>query len=1243
MAPSGTSMFSKLRSGHARRNTSSLASPEPVPSPAAYPLPSPSHNSEYFSSPRFNDNASYNSASPISPYPPQLPPITRVASKLDNNVSPGSSQYTLSQHSGSTGGSSSKAAQDRGMLSPPQKQNQLLSPSYESKPLSARSNMGSPPTSLRPPGQGVPYKTEPSPRTETPSQPTTHLVPNVISPGYSSFSRSQTSLLSGISDKLTGSSKGTSTPTPAPTKGKSRLTLRNPMSLLMRRRSGQVLDPLADESLVTQRSPSNMPPMPDNYDPSIRGKIVHDFNAPRLNRNHSYNSAGGGSEGQQEVGRVSPPKIEKEHTPVFHEHFDDDTSYEQSQAAIRAEQLVNKDFLARNSVQLPPPERLAPPPPQPKNSPPPPPPPPPPPQLSPPPRPSFQALDSGSSVLSPVQESENPLDLSTDVTPRKRKSTKSPPPPARSRATSVTDPLFQPAGLPAHFSSRASRFSFQISGGADSAQEKVLEERHKAKEAEKATKARNSTNTVEDEYDEYDMDNYDEMDGGFDEEIPMLGEEDEFGGGLGDQTLDSGMDRSDFSSLSIQAGMNAMSPMNPMGQLQAPIDMNGYPNGFAVSEEMLRQYQMSMDSGQLYGHGVAQAQTLGLGLAGLRDGHESFSLVKSPDVAADAAPEAANRRTSGNIDLDDELYFDDGLIGDQDDADATEFDENVFDDPSGPLYDRKVKFADDEQASAAHQSRAYDVLSSETGYEADDDTAFKHLEKSEPSLAHKTSIAQREAGSSFDNLTAYHSALAEATSRAEAAGRFTRKTSVDAGQPSSDVEDLPSLSNSRPSLAPDDGRFNLDTIGYPQEEDIFGISSGFVDDYDYSDFDSAMEDDPIIAAANAEVLAYDDEGFYGQEFGFYASAVGESPSAWGGFFGPSGLGRTVSGRNAVREPNLTPITERSEYSTRNSFISLNHFRDGQQPMSSPALAQLARISPYGWPGSGPEEEDMSMDALIKLRKGAFGGSVPSLPGSSANSPRNSSPIGRQFAPRTSSPVGNRMKEHPSSSLESSYSSNNIPSDNQNNDDEEEEDEGLMHAVNGAYEDDNSSDGDELPESPTLTASDYNSLSSPTGYGVGNEAPLLPPISELYAQHNLSLAISPTSLSITSPSQISLPVSPFPMPLASPYHQRPPAPPSIDTSLSSPSNPAMSTSGAPRRQSLGFMSPISNSSPITPSGGNGGGWNRGHSRKGSAADSVTYVREHDETGEGRWVLERRRTAESGELELIGREIVEGGRI
>ncbi|KAI2476816.1 hypothetical protein Ptr902_11800 [Pyrenophora tritici-repentis] len=924
MAPSGSSIFSKLRPGHARRNASTLASPEPVPGPAAYPLPSPaSHNTDYFLSPRLNDNASHASASPISPFPPQLPPITRVASKLETSASPNRSPYTASQHSPSTGGGSSGSKpQHHGMLSPPQRAQDPLSPTQEHKLLSVPSFSGAMPA----PGQAMS-------QSETPSH-------SVISPSYSTFSKSQTSLLSGISDKLTGNSR-TSTPTGMPTKSKSRMSLRNPMTLLMRRRSGQTLDPLADESLVTQRSPSNVPPMPDDYDPRIRGKIVHDFNAPRLNRAYSSNATEGG-EVQQEINRASPPKMDKEHTPVFHEHFDDDTSYEQSQAAIRAEQLM-----------------------------------------------------------------------------------------------------------------------------------------------------------------------------------------------------------------------------------PTPVDMHGNRIGYAMSEQMIQQLQMSPMPVQFDGQSAANMQTHGLGLAGV-DERSNSSPTKATDAPANTmAPN--NQRSLSNIDLDDDMYFDDGLIGDQDEIDAAEFDESVFDDPNGPLYERKVKFAEGESAPAV-QARPYDLVNSETGYDADDDTVSKGVDKSHPSLAHKTSVAQQNSVPSFDNLAAYHSALADAATRAQAEGRFSRKASVDAGHVSSDADELPSLSNSRPSLVPDDGRFSVDTISFPMDNDVYGMDSSFVDDYEYSDFDSALEDDPIIAAANAEALAYDDEGFYGQEFGFYASAAGESPSAWGGVFGPSGIGRTVSGRNAVREPNLTPITERSEYSTRNSFISLNQFRDGQQPITSPGLAHLARLSPYGFPGT--DEEELSLDALLRLRKGAFGGSANSLPGSVSNK------------------------------------------------------------------------GEDRPESPTLTSSDYNSMSSPMNYTVGNEAPLLPPISELYAQHNLSLAMSPTGMPISSPSTVSLPISPFPMPLPSPYlaqhHNRPPNPPSIDTSLSSPSAPTVSTSaGGPRRPSMG-LSPISNSSPITPNG-SGGGWNRGHSRKGSAADSVTYVREHDEAGEGRWVLERRRTAESGELELIGRQIVEGGRI
>jgi hypothetical protein len=51
---------------------------------------------------------------------------------------------------------------------------------------------------------------------------------------------------------------------------------------------------------------------------------------------------------------------------------------------------------------------------------------------------------------------------------------------------------------------------------------------------------------------------------------------------------------------------------------------------------------------------------------------------------------------------------------------------------------------------------------------------------------------------------------------------------------------------------------------------------------------------------------------------------------------------------------------------------------------------------------------------------------------------------------------------------------------------------------------------------------------------------------------------------------------------------------------------------------------------------------GHRHKGSA-DSISYIKEEESSGETRWVVERRRTAETGEVEILGREVVEGGMI
>jgi hypothetical protein len=46
---------------------------------------------------------------------------------------------------------------------------------------------------------------------------------------------------------------------------------------------------------------------------------------------------------------------------------------------------------------------------------------------------------------------------------------------------------------------------------------------------------------------------------------------------------------------------------------------------------------------------------------------------------------------------------------------------------------------------------------------------------------------------------------------------------------------------------------------------------------------------------------------------------------------------------------------------------------------------------------------------------------------------------------------------------------------------------------------------------------------------------------------------------------------------------------------------------------------------------------------ASSDSISYIKEDDPVVGERWVLERRRTAESGEVEILEREIVRGGRI
>ncbi|KAF8533073.1 hypothetical protein BDD12DRAFT_900517 [Trichophaea hybrida] len=169
------------------------------------------------------------------------------------------------------------------------------------------------------------------------------------------------------------------------------------------------------------------------------------------------------------------------------------------------------------------------------------------------------------------------------------------------------------------------------------------------------------------------------------------------------------------------------------------------------------------------------------------------------------------------------------------------------------------------------------------------------------------------------------------------------------------------------------------------ERPDFGTDMGF-EDFDY-DGDDYFDDEAMVAAANAEALASDSEGFYGSEFGFYPSTANGGLSYAGGFFGAAGANGDVL-RPPIRRPSLTPISERSENSYRNSLVSL-------LPGSQSGWGSAGPLSPGSW---GAEQgEELSLGQLLQLRRNAWGGSNGSI--------RSSGSAGGGGSPAAGSPVG----------------------------------------------------------------------------------------------------------------------------------------------------------------------------------------------------------------------------------------------
>lgn len=894
--------------------------------------------------------------------------------------------------------------------------------------------------------------------------------------------------------------------------------------------------------------------LPDDYDPRIRGKMVHDFSAPRPGRNNSSSESGlpvvqtkekrGSSEINQKrvspnpgpsfLEDESPSSTEREHTPVFRENFGDNVEPWHDDLDSPAKRRTSA-FMYKMSLQESQPEpdpsslpafaRALPPKVPPKDV-----------QIisssidairkasSPTPRPPLEKV-----LESPLpnQESANPFPPMS-------------PPKARSRSTSLSDPNFDGPGSPRRYKSNASRFSFDLAGVGSAAQEQLLEEKHRQQKA-KRNQRESALSDSNETYDEDEYADYDEVedDDGLEEKIPGVNADDEdFELPLMQQATDMSFispNKSSFDSVSSPVSTGLTS-------LGTPLDSQSQPNVFVVSKPSPKLAQQRLEVSQSLPKENNSRPKSVPGIAS----DSGFNVQPLPREIASESNLAGlpSRYEYQNDDDDDDMYFDDGMIEDIDDGENQGFDESVFDDDTSrvyglPLRDLKPLTAPQnvnnlmispvkgqETHVARQSSNKYDTRNPTLPASPEDDLAAAEQMDSVTDLKQPTRGSFSQAsGLTQDNL-GLHDQLAMAANQAELAGRFQRSYSLASTHESNEGLD-PSA-----QMHPYNNQITLPVNYFSGGEDAeeFAFNDAQVG------FDDDEADDPIIAAANAEALENDDDGFYGQEFGFFARASGSSESEYvnGGYFGPrvlEGIHRMNSGRQN-KDPSLTPITERSEWSNRNSAISLamHGYPLSAQYPSNPQLASLMNL---------PEDE-MSLEALQKLRRGAWGDSDGSLH-SSNNSQNSGSPL-------TYLPPGMIL---PPLLQPANHNGHAVNASNQNL-------AGSFHSFSSSNGHPSSADSDQSPllESPTITLS-----TSEPG---------------LYIQQPIG----------------------------------PPPPPVADNT-----------------------SPVMRSAVVGKSL-----WPPSHSRNSSGAESVSYREEG-----GKWVCEKRRVDATGEIEVLGRSVVEGGRI
>ena len=1058
--------------------------------------------------------------------------------------------------------------------------------------------------------------------------PPTH---NVSSPAssISSFHKaaSSTNLAVDSSPASSKSAQGSieKPSTPGHRLSRGRFNLLNPVSLLKRRRTSQVLEVPTQTPMIPTKS-MDLPVMrlPADYDPRIKGKGLHNFDdGPQPKRNYSTNDMPGmATESRQNVDdakrRSSIPALrdasteksqfllqEKEHTPVFVENFEDEEGGRfDDVSAVQRESLANSQFIARMSKQLDF-DTL---------------------ELSSPFAPRKTTVDSMMTATAPSSASKGQSPISTQQLPHSQplqnvrnsrntdnssirissdqstarssisnetKATsppQSPPPSQRHQQTRSLDAPFQPSPNLSHLpstASRISRFSFQLNSDRSIEQEKALEEKHKRKH-ESQCSIRDSRF---DDFDEQGID-YDDMldDGGIEEDIPTTGEIDDvntIAPGLGDKRLSS------FNT----SGANPVIDVTRASSNSHYTDRSSEDIGPGLSSD-----------------GRSLAQGLGLQNAGFVSPELDTAYTHSSDFG--------------------DIYFDDGIIeASASGGDSGTFDESALDspvqsrlgsEPNGEEFPTPKRppaaFDQNSQQASSPSMRSVEV-------EADDSVGWnEERTPTKPVAARRFEPEQQQYTLAPESgLNAYHNALAEAASQAARDGKFSRQNSV---MTASSVysSDPPIRDVSR-----NDGRYGQDGLT-PGSRQAF-------DDYD-------DEDDVIVAEANADALASEDFEFYGQEFGFFRNpnATGDGQLYNGGYFGqPNLLGASLR----QREPNLTPITERSEYSTRNSIIGSTPWgpasSTSQAGIASPGLKDIAA-------SMGMDDEEMTLGQLLRLRKEAFNGGVGSGPQSArvSTSSNESSPTS-QYNP---SPLAGRSHAGSMGASFNAVNSQRRPSSEVELPQVQETPEGVESGEDSPISDHVvlgtaravlcNSRVQQKRASAELLAQEYSSMLNanspsfvipePTKHmSSGSSSELVqgqssPPLIASPKPRHASVGLGPTSTPAIKASS----------PLSSPPVRNPDTPPQ---SYSVPSPPTVLMQRFAQRPAPDAYRKFGQPTQPAPSR-----HQNGTDNETPGASSVAYVRDVDvEDGVEKWFLERRQRKSTGELLVVGREPVESGSI